>query len=197
MKKLFVLMISFMLFGFANAEQYVEAKIIFRNDSVLTGLATLPNDPPDAPIFYKEDKKAKSRKIVYTDVKTIIYYTAPGKTLEYDVVWTDMGSGRDHHQEKYLKAVLRGPVTLYQYVNMNGPNKYDQDTYFLCLRPGEQTVTLIAGSYRKLKKDLFRQAVSEYFKDDPELVAKVMAGQYKWSDMDQIVNEYNQKKKPS
>ena len=80
---------------------------------------------------------------------------------------------------------------------MNGPNKYDQDTYFLCLKTDEQTATLIAGSYRKLKKDLFRQAVSEYFKDDQELVAKVMSGQYKWSDMDQIVSEYNQKKKPA
>jgi len=194
MKIIFFLALSFIFFGVANAEQYVEAKIIFRNDSVLTGLATFPNDPPDAPIFYKEDKKAKSRKIVYTDVKTIIYYVAPASTVEYDVVWTDIGRGRDHHQEKYLRAVLRGPVTLYQYIGMNGPNKYDQDTYFLCLRPGEQTVTLIAGSFKKLKKELFRQAVSEYFKDDAELVAKAISGQYKWSDMQQIVDEYNRKK---
>lgn len=190
-------MTSLMLIGFANAEQYMQAKIIFRNDSVLTGLASLPNDPPDAPIFYKEDKKAKSRKIVYTDVRTIIYYFESGKTLEYDVVWTDIGSGRNHHQEKYLKAVVRGAVTLYSHVAMNGPNKYDQDTYFLCLRPGEETVKLIAGSYGKLKKDFFRNAFSEYFKDDPELVSKVLEGKYKWSDMDQIVNEYNQKKKPA
>ena len=104
----------------------MQAKIIFRYDHVLTGQASQPNEPPHAPIFYK-----------------------------------------------------------------------DQDTYFLCLRPGEETVTLIAGSYGKLIKDLFRKAVSEYFKDDPELLAKVVAGEYNWSDMAQIVNEYNQKKKPA
>jgi hypothetical protein len=195
MKSIAILVAMFFCCSFANAGQYMQAKIIFRNDSVLTGLASLPNDPPDAPIFYKEDKKAKSRKIVYTDIKTIIYFFESGKTLEYDVVWTDIGSGRNHHQEKYLKAVVRGAVTLYTHVAFNGPNKYDQDTYFLCLRPGEETVTLISGSFGKYKKDLFRQAFAEYFKDDPELVSKIMAGQYKWSDMDQIVNEYNQKKK--
>jgi len=195
MKKLYALIVFLMTIGSANAEQYMQAKIIFRNDSVLTGLASLPNDPPDAPIFYKEDKKAKSRKIVYTDVKTIIYYFESGKTLEFDVIWTDIGSGRNHHQEKYLEVLMRGPVTLYKHVLMNGPNKYDQDTYFLCLRPGEETARVIAGSYGKLKNDLFRNAISEYFKDDAELVAKVKDGQYKWSDMDKIVNEYNQWKK--
>jgi len=94
MKNAFLLVAILFFCSFVKVEQYMQAKIIFRNDGVITGLASLPNDPPDATIFYKEDKKAESRKIVYT-----------------------------------------------------------------------------------------------------ELVAKVMTGGYKWSDMEQIVNEYNQKKK--
>lgn len=199
MKLFLVLFLLFLTHSFVFAGKYQKAKIILQNGTELEGMATFPSNPSPLPIFFKGNKDSKRQSINSDDIKTIIFFLKHDKTIEFD----RMGVYQDKSNKKINKLWLlvskRGGTTLYTYDGVDiytGVNSMTNvfQRYWLCERSGEDAATIIASTSTKNKRDAFVKMALEYFKDDVELTAKIKNNQYKWSDMDQIVDEYNKRK---
>lgn len=203
MKKLFVLLGLFLVQSLAFAGKYQNVKIILQNGKELEGLATLPENPSPVPILFKEDKDAKPQSINCDNIKTLVYTIGNdkiSKTIEFDRVSVYLNKSDKMPQKVWLQVSTRGEVTLYTYDGIDIYTGVNSTTtvfqkYWLCCRAGEEVATFIASTASKNKKDAFVSAALEYFKDAPELTEKIKSNQYQWSDMDQIVDEYNERKK--
>ncbi len=104
-------------------------------------------------------------------------------------------------QRLWLLVSRRGATTLYTYDGLDifmgaGNTEIDKfQRYWFCIKPGEETAVVVSSTDRKNKKAAFIQAAVNYFKDDADLVKKIQSEQYKWNDMEAIVDEYNTWKK--
>ena len=148
---------------------------------------------------FKETKDVKSHYVRSDTIKTVLYDLG-GKFLEYDVRNVYTTPTHKTVQQWFLLVRQRGYATLYTYVDMDvmmtgdGGHLNTFHGNWACVRPGETIATTISGSERKNKHGVFTAAAAEYFKDDPMLVAKITGDQYKWDDMEKIVEEYNHDK---
>ena len=200
MKNLLSALALALSFSTLSAEKFYDAKIITTHGNELHGLATLPGNPGPSMLRFKETNDAKSHYVRSDTIKTVIYDVGP-KTLEYDVMNVYTTPSHKSVQQWFLQVLHRGYVTLYTYVDLDvltagdGSNLNFFHGNYACARPGETIATTISGSERKNKHGVFTTAASDYFKDDPALVAKITSDQYKWDDMEKIVAEYNQDKR--
>ncbi len=199
MKKLTIILALIFLSSFVSAEAFYDVKIILQNGRDLQGLATLPVNPGPTAIRFKESKEAKSHWVYPDSIKTVIYHVKE-KTLEYDLLKVYTTPSHKTVKQYYLEVRQRGYVTLYSYTDMDvimgvGSSTTVFNGCWACYKQGESIATTISGTERKNKRDVFNLAASEYFKDDPALVAKINSNEYKWDDMEKIVEEYNRDKK--
>lgn len=67
------------------------------------------------------------------------------------------------------------------------------DTYFLCIRPGEEVASFISWTFNTQinKNSIFRKNARQYFKDHPELVEKIKNREYKYEDIIEVVQIYD------
>ena len=67
------------------------------------------------------------------------------------------------------------------------------DTFWYCLRPGEDVATMISWTFNTQinKNNVFRKNAQKYFKDSPGLSNKIKNRDYKHSDIIQVVEDYN------
>ena len=67
------------------------------------------------------------------------------------------------------------------------------DTYWYCLRPGEEVATMVSWTFNTQvnKNNVFRKNATEYFKDNPTLSNKIENREYKHEDIIQVVQDYN------
>jgi hypothetical protein len=197
MKKLMIAAAFLLMHFFVSAETYLDAKIILNSGAELLGLASLPSDPGPTVLKFKENKNARFRYVYSDSIRTVIYYGK--RTLEYDVRLVYETPSHKTIRQHFLLVRQRGFVTLYSYSGMDvimgvGSLTNVFNGYWACYRDGEPAATMISGTEKKNKKGAFDGAASEYFKDDPPLVARINRGEYHWDDMDKIVEEYNSKK---
>ncbi len=67
------------------------------------------------------------------------------------------------------------------------------DTFWYCLRPGEDVATIISWTFNTQvnKNNVFRKNAAKYFKDYPALSSKIENRDYKHKDIIQVAEEYN------
>lgn len=68
------------------------------------------------------------------------------------------------------------------------------DTFWYCLRPGEEVATIISWTFNTQvnKNVIFRKNAAEYFKDYPELSQKIKNKDYKYDDLLEVVQLYDE-----
>lgn len=82
--------------------------------------------------------------------------------------------------------------------NAGGFNTYGavdvSDTYWYCLRTGEDVAYMVSWTFNTQvnKNNIFRKNAAEYFKDYPELAKKIKSKAYKYDDIFEVVEKYNQ-----
>jgi hypothetical protein len=192
MTQLLAFLCGFVIHTSIIADKYYQVKIIMRNGSELHGVAYLPEGPAPVPITFKEDGNGKKMKIASDSIKTLVYFVGKEKTLEYDRMDVFLYFNAKKTQRLWLEVSRRGPVTLYSYEDLEIGAQRNLDRFrrhWLCIRPGDDAAKSI--SSETMKKADFVQVAVAYFKDDTELTKKIESGQYKWNDMEAIVDEYN------
>jgi hypothetical protein len=199
MKKLMIVFALTFLSSVVFAVPFYDVKIILQNGHEMVGLAQLPGNPGPSAIKFKESKNSRNRWVFPDSIKTVIYQVY-GRTQEYDLLNVYTTPSHKIVQQYYLEVKQRGYVTLYSYVNMDVIvamefTRTTTNDCWACYRQGESVATTVSGTERKDKHGAFNEAANEYFKDDPALLAKINSGEYKWNDMEKIVEEYNRDKK--
>jgi len=196
MKYAFILFATLLMHPAVRAERYSQARIILLNGTIMEGLATFPEGPAPVPIRFKVDKKSRPQWIKSDSIKTIIYTTDGGTSLEYDRLNGYVNGPYEKPERQWLHVVFRGVVTLYTYASIGNLQRYDDvQTSWLCLRQGEALATKMTSTDWKNRRNFFVNSASEYFKDDAELAKKIQSGEYTWKDVEKIATEYNNWKK--
>lgn len=81
-------------------------------------------------------------------------------------------------------------------VNQGGGNRGNvdvSDTFWYCLRPGEEVATMISWTFHTQvnKNNIFRKNATEYFKDYPALSQKIDNRELKHDDIIEAVTQYD------
>lgn len=81
-------------------------------------------------------------------------------------------------------------------VNQGGGNRGNvdvSDTFWYCLRPGEEVATMVSWTFHTQvnKNNIFRKNATEYFKDYSELARKIDDRELKHDDIVEAVTQYN------
>ncbi|MFT3945762.1 MAG: hypothetical protein QM763_02215 [Agriterribacter sp.] len=199
MKQIFGVLAVLLIHFTASAGKYHKAKITFQDGRIVEGLAEMLGTPSPTPISFKESKDSKRQSLKCDDIKNITYYLNDNKTLEYDRMNIYFFESDKKPSKMWLQVLQRGPVTLYSFTKLDPAGAFggrDQfEELWFCYRAGEDVATRISSSYIKNKKGYFLQKISQYFRDDVELVKNIENEQYKWNDMKEIVEAYNAKRK--
>lgn len=68
------------------------------------------------------------------------------------------------------------------------------DTFWYCLRPGEDVAYMVSWTFNTQvnKNNIFRKNAAKYFEDYPALNQKIKNKDFKYDDIIQVVEEYNQ-----
>lgn len=102
----------------------------------------------------------------------------------------------------YVQMVEPGPLTLVKYYWLRWPDdtytymggegylnqKIKETTYYLIEAPSQRITSVRSGEKE------FKESMSFFFREYPDLVQKIEIGAYQWKDMPEIVTLYNQKK---
>jgi len=88
-------------------------------------------------------------------------------------------------------------MTVSQGTNAGGGAIYGNvdvsDTFWYCKRPGEDIAFIVSWTFNTQvnKNNIFRKNAAEYFKDYPELSQKIKNKDYKYDDLLEVVQLYN------
>ena len=200
---------AFFLFLFVSissqvlAAKFIPAKLIFTDGKVLTGFATAPDKPTDRRIAFRATENGE--KVIYDSelLKTIVLTYEDGVN-EYDRLKTYNFSGKKLVDPVWLLVISRGYTTLYfalkegqTMMRSTGMSTAPADKYWLCMREGEEGASIVSWVIGKINANgTFKVKAAEYFKDYPQLAAKIEAKTYTYKDIDEVVKEYNAWKAP-
>ncbi len=187
----------------AFAGKFIPAKLIFTDGKVLQGFATPPDSPTDRKIAFRATENGE--KVIYNSelLKTLVFTYEDGIN-EYDRVKTYNYSGKKLVDPVWLLVLKRGYTTLYfalkdgqTVVRSTGMSTAPADKYWLCMREGEEGATIVSWVIGKINANgTFKVKAAEYFKDYPQLAAKIENKTYTYEDIDEVVKEYNTWKAP-
>lgn len=142
------------------------------------------------------DKEGKAQFLKKDSIKTITYYTVDD-ILVYEKVpiFKNPNNKKIHKQEAMLELLYSGKnITLYiGYKAGEIASNSLTDEYLFCLRPGEKAASMVSWRFGQQinKNTIFRKAGAEYFKDYPELQEKIKNKKYKYTDIMDVVMEYD------
>ena len=183
-----------------HAEKLYPARLVFTDGKILNGLASMPEEAADSKLAYKATEK--DDKVHYKSdlLKTVVYYFGKDSVV-FDRLKTYSFNGKKMTDLLWLQVLKRGYVTLFyslkegQFLSSTG-SMPTEDHYWLCLRPGEEAATIVSWKVGSINANMtFKKKGPKYFADYPELVQKIESKEYKWDNIMQVVNEYNEWKK--
>ena len=177
--KTFLLLLALFLAGATAQAQYVASTLYLKNGEVKKGL--VDNPKPDAKhIKFKPTQTGAVTEFSAKEVKAIT-----------------MGSGKEAIKLENITAkgakngllmhkVIEGPVNMYAVHSVGGP--VGAVSYYLVKRDHEEEAT----TYNGLG---VRKRMSEYLKDDAEVVKYIQETPLLQIDMFEVIHKYNANKK--
>lgn len=140
----------------------------------------------------------KTEKISKKDIEKITFKATNGAIVDYYNVRIDKSSDKT---ELMQAAIPIGKVKLFTYTwgsnkfrpvyNMQG--LHSGGINFFCKRDNEDYATVVAFNDGKSvnRNSFFKKRASKYFADNPAIVQKIKNGEYKYTDIAQVIIEYN------
>jgi len=183
----------------ANAADFIRVKFTYLNGEEHTGYAKHVVISPIKYILFKPTKDAKKEKILSDKLKTIIYYYKSGKIIEYDRMRMYQTAGHKKPSKRFywLEVIKRDYLTMYRGIatrhNENrsvkmGPEPPNR----LFHRAGEDAATFISLGFKTINgNSVFKFSAQRYFKDYPELAQKIKNKEYRWDDIEEVMEVYN------
>ena len=178
-----------------QAKKYYDAEIFFKDGTSKMGMAEFIEEGMARYIKFKTNKDAKAEKVESTDLNRIVY-SIDGNTIVFEQVKVYRGLKQNKIAEpRWLHVLERGITTLYttQTTIYSGNNRMNGANFtdYYCIRDGEPAAKLISVVSTFNNNATFKAYAPDYFKDYPELSAKIEAKEYKYDDIVTVVKEYN------
>jgi len=219
MKNKTLLLLIFVLISVtANAGHYFPVDLIYIDGKVQTGYAKWPVYGPRNCIVFKTARNTKKQKIPADSLKTIIYLN----DIQYDRMRIYRGLRVNKLSKRYIKrgqlTVYTNDFTgihWHLYFHRTGEDgatlvftsdeirrvsvsfeDLGQKYYPQC--PASKNLHLLYATpvlfFTRRFKDYRRPSAQRYFKDTPELSAKIIKNKiYNWNDIEEIVERYNRR----
>lgn len=201
MKKLFTL---FLLLSCAvlntYAQKYLPATLHF-TDGRTAQMLVKATPPAGNQVFAKADERAKKEKIPSEQLSQIIFDVEESDPVVYEQHPLNL-AGRIKDKQ-WMQVLVNGPVTLYGQSGSMGmmrggmPHTVTDITFYARRKTEEHAsflgVHITSGAMPIGYNLQFRKFASEYFSDNPELVARIENKEFKVSEAIQLVQEYNKR----
>jgi hypothetical protein len=192
MKKIILVVMFFNICHVLFSQNAYQATLCFVDGSIKTGFAQVVNADSKF-VIYKENESGKNEKIKSSELKRITY-TNDGDSLEFDNIHVMVGLKQNKIKGPYwLKVVKRGYASLYTvrtYMSSGGSSVGFTDYYII--REGEQGAQQISSVAAAGSNNVFRSKAPKYFADFPQLAQKIKDKEYKYSDIETVLDIYNE-----
>ncbi len=199
MKKTFLILTLILVSTSLFARDFLPVKLIYLDGKIDSGFAKEFKKADDKNIIFKTTEKNETVKIPSDDLKTIIF-DYKDNPIEYDRVRPfKFYSQKKLSSSVWLHVIKRGIVTLYDItiegtMFINGYNTPTTDTYWFFYREGELGPTTVSWDFNgNLNPNgTFKKLAPKYFKDYPDLAIKIKNKTYKWDNIIEVVDLYNE-----
>jgi hypothetical protein len=199
MKIVSILILS-VCFCAANAADFIRAELKLADGKLLKGFATFPDKPNDKAILFKNKENAEAISYPSENLKTLVYFFDDGK-VEFDriMIYPSLLNGKKMAGPYWIEVVERGYATLYYalregstVVRSGVSSMTSADKFWYCMRTGEEAAKVISWVIGTVNaNETFRREGQKYFKDYPELAAKIKDKTYRYDSIVEAVKEYN------
>jgi len=205
MKNLVLLLSCCFLSMSVLGSTYKKAKLLYIDGTEKEGFVKVPKLSSDKYISFKESKESEREKVPSEELH-LLYVYVQDQVLEYEQVRTYKQTlrGTKISHPLWLEVLRRGRATLYFATGM-GIMEIDEgtgqrltwinppDNLWYCLRKNEEAATLVSWTFPGCvnKNNILRKKGAKYFSDNPGLSRKIKKKQYKWDEIETIVDIYN------
>jgi hypothetical protein len=199
MKIIYSFFFSIILFS-AHAAKFTPAELRFTDGKSLKGFASFPDKPNDKTILFKSKENAEPVSYSSESLKTLVYFFDDG-TVEFDriLIYPSLLNSKKSAGPYWLEVIERGHTTLYYalregstMVRSGVSSTTSADKFWYCMRPNEEAAKVISWVIGKVNaNETFRREGQKYFKDYPELAAKIKDKTLKYDQIVDTVREYN------
>lgn len=195
MKKFLFIQIFCLFFSNSFCSDFLPCRLLFNNGTTQTGFAQTPN-MMDKSVRYKKNMNSSPKDIPSEELKEIVF-TQLGQDIIYQRILTykNYGNKKVNNRDSWLKVLRSGYMSLYYGYEpgINTPSynlwyfKKANDTiaYYITMKySGGLTMTIGTG-------DNFKENASYYISDYKELADKIIYSEYKFEDIELVVDSYN------
>jgi hypothetical protein len=199
MRRIFILILSICIFH-ADAAEFIRAELKMADGKLMKGFATFPDKPNDKAILFKNKENGEAVSYPSEVLKTLVYFFDDGK-VEFDriMIYPSLLSGKKMAGPYWIEVIERGYVTLYYalregstVVRSGVSSMTSADKFWYCMRPDEPAAKVISWVIGTVNaNETFKREGQKYFKDYPELAAKIKDKTYRYDSIVEAVREYN------
>jgi hypothetical protein len=175
---------------------FIPCRLVFKDNTTKFGYANIPN-MADKSIEYKENTNSVSDKIL-SDALIEIVFNQNDKNVCYQRILTykNFGNKKVSKRKSWLKVIKTGYVSFY-YGFQPGINSPSINMWY-CKKVSDSIAYYISGKYSGglvltigTEHD-FKKNSSIYLGDNNELVDKILKSEYKFEDIEFIIEKYNE-----
>lgn len=189
---------------FLPGEGFFPGKLIYSNGIVKTGFIAAPKKARQGFIYFKSDKDGSKEKIKSDYVDSISMQTDEGKTFLFERLPWDTKPGAKIRNKMWFFVNVKGYANLYIYsdiylITQKG-NAYvvsNGTVFWYLIRKKNQKIAHYFGATSSSKgvmnlHHILKKSASLYLSEDADLVKKINNRQLTHSDIEEIINIYNE-----
>lgn len=178
MKQILLVFVTLTVWGLSlHAQRYYDGNLVLETGDTLTGLVGFG---PNETFVFREDMKTKAK---YKKEFEVTGYQFDDDIYRKFYVEVQMGNFPEH-RVVFLKAMVEGPVTLYEY-HGKGLLFGEHTNHFLHHIDSEVPFRVPEG------KRYFKAEMKNYFRDCEEVAEKIKSKEYGYDDLVEIVVKFN------
>jgi len=193
-----LIFLIFLSFNLLAKKEFYKAELHFTNGDLKSGYAELivPSHSPKI-VAYKDGLKDEPIKIDTEELSMLIYKFDNGNVRTFERLKVYRGAKQKITKDSYwLERIIEGYTSLYVVPTpLRGTNPYSGATMtnmfydYYCLKKGDIAARMIGSEGNNTT---FKKRAQLYFSDYEELVNKIKNKEYKWKDIEQVVESYNE-----
>ena len=185
----------------AQKKKFYPGTLVYANGKEVKALIKTPADAGDKTIEYKLTEDGKKESASSEELKS--FTLSEGNTKFVRTAYFEMGGKKQAKYAGWFNILREGDVILYSnnYDDFSGREVMSpagsHDIIFLVKRTKEEVPTVIGLYFPSMMNhnQLFRKHSAEYFSDYPELAKRLEGKEFKFEDIGQVVDLYNNRKK--
>jgi len=201
-----IILVLIILTTITSFAQSNKATIFYKNGDSIQGFIKRINFDD---IRFSKSKKGKYKWLKSEGLDRLLIYSENGIQERHYVEYKKKPNSKKS-KTRLVTLAVKGKVNYYiEHYNLGSGFKNDgksfgmsQNFYYdkgfnqaslYVKRNTEKYVTLLSTSGQVVFSKNFKKSTSEYFKDCPELVAKIQSGYYKKANVTEMVEYYNER----